>query len=332
MELDEQIKTAESLVGLGHRLARGHHDLVVGAAQFADGPVWIAQGAPSAAHWLAERLDLAPATVREWIRIGRTLRGFDASAGAFKAGDISYAKVRVLTRYLTTHNENDLLELAKAVPADRFAEAVAAWTMANEPGEVIDARHRRDRSLKFRNHADGTRTMFVRLDPVSGGALQAAIDSEFMRHHTQREPDGTFPTLAQQRVDALCRIIAGTSASSGRVDYEIVLHVRGDGCTLDDGTPITQSSVARLLDTSFIRLLIHNAEHNPVNASTRRRHPTKRQKRIVKERDRACLDCGRTELLEYDHNPPFEATHQTRTDELELRCAPCHTTRHLSTS
>lgn len=202
--------------------------------------------------------------------------------------------------------------------------------MANEPGEVIDARHRRDRSLKFCNHADGTRTVFVRLDPLSGGALQAAVDAEFMRHQTQREPDGAFPTVAQQRADALCRIIAGASANgSGHGDYEVVLHVRGDGCTLDDGTPITESSVARRLDTSFIRLLIHSAERNPINASTRRRLPTKRQKRLVKDRDRACVDCGRTELLEYDHNPPFEATRQTHTDQLELRCAPCHTKRHL---
>ncbi|MEL7208246.1 MAG: HNH endonuclease, partial [Actinomycetota bacterium] len=63
-------------------------------------------------------------------------------------------------------------------------------------------------------------------------------------------------------------------------------------------------------------------------ASSRRRHPTTRQKRLVKDRDRSCIDCGRTDLLEYDHNPPYEQTHRTITDELELRCAPCHRRRH----
>ncbi|MGI9624776.1 MAG: HNH endonuclease [Acidimicrobiales bacterium] len=49
---------------------------------------------------------------------------------------------------------------------------------------------------------------------------------------------------------------------------------------------------------------------------------------MVKERDRKCVDCGRVELLEYDHIPEFEASGSTLVDELELRCAPCHQRRH----
>ena len=46
-----------------------------------------------------------------------------------------------------------------------------------------------------------------------------------------------------------------------------VIHVRGDGVTFDDGTPTTNHAVLRRLDESFIRLLIHDAERRPVNAS-----------------------------------------------------------------
>jgi len=56
--------------------------------------------------------------------------------------------------------------------------------------------------------------------------------------------------------------------------------------------------------------------------------PTTRQKRFVKERDRTCRDCGSRELLEYDHNPAHAKTGHTLTNELELRCAPCHHRRH----
>ncbi len=48
----------------------------------------------------------------------------------------------------------------------------------------------------------------------------------------------------------------------------------------------------------------------------------------MKERDRACVDCGRDEILEYDHLPAHTISGHTQTDELELRCGPCHTTRH----
>ncbi len=328
-ELNDQTQHAEGLVELGHRLSRGHYDLCLGAVRFADGPVWVAQGAPSAAHWLSERLNIRAATVREWIRIGRALSTFRASADAFAQGKLSYTKIQVLTRYLTADNETELLELAAKIPAGNLPEAIAAWTMANEPGEVTDARHHRDRSVVIRNHADGTRTTTIRSDGAMGGALQAAIDAELMRVALNREPDGNWPTIAQQRHDALKRIIGGSGGTKqGNIDYEVVLHIRGDGCTLDDGTPITASAVARLIDTAFIRLLIHDAESNPVNTSTRQRHPNPQQKRLIKERDRGCIDCGRRELLVHDHNPPWENTHHTHTDEIELRCAPCHRTKH----
>jgi hypothetical protein len=49
---------------------------------------------------------------------------------------------------------------------------------------------------------------------------------------------------------------------------------------------------------------------------------------VVLERHRRCVDCGDTELLEYDHQPPFEVTRRTIVDELEPRCRTCHRARH----
>jgi hypothetical protein len=135
----------------------------------------------------------------------------------------------------------------------------------------------------------------------------------------------SHPSLAQQRADALIDLVTNGGAT---IETEIVLHVRGDGCTLDDGTPIADTIVDRLAPHAFLRALIHDAQSRPVNASTRRRRPTTRQQRVVKERDRRCIDCGSTDLLEYDHHPPHHQTGHTTTDELELRCAPCHRRRH----
>ena len=62
----------------------------------------------------------------------------------------------------------------------------------------------------------------------------------------------------------------------------------------------------------------------------KQRHPTDRQKRVVKERDRVCVDCKRQTLLEFGHVPAYEDTGHTIVNELELRCAPCHRDRHES--
>jgi hypothetical protein len=105
--------------------------------------------------------------------------------------------------------------------------------------------------------------------------------------------------------------------------------VRGDGCTLDDGTPIPKSVLEKIAPQSFIRALIHDAESRPINASGRHRHPTARQKRVVHARDGGrCQDCGTTDLIEYDHTPAFEQSRRTVVDELTAKCRGCHHGRH----
>ena len=125
-------------------------------------------------------------------------------------------------------------------------------------------------------------------------------------------------------------MITVVSDGGANVATEVIIHVRGDGCTLDDGTPIADSVVERLVSDAFLRVLIHDANGRPINASSRQRHPTTRQKRVVHERDRACVDCGSTSLLHYDHEPEYDQTKHTIVEELKVRCAPCHQKRHVA--
>ena len=170
-----------------------------------------------------------------------------------------------------------------------------------------------------------------RLPPAVGKQLTAAIDTRVRRW----DPEGSvhasadactdpWPSLAQQRADALVRLLA---EGGTEIVTEVVINVRGDGASYDDGTPIPWTELERIAPEAFVRALIHDAEGRPMNASARRRHPSVRQKRVVAARDRCCVDCGSTELLEFDHNPPFEESGHTVVAELELRCWPCHEKR-----
>jgi len=134
-----------------------------------------------------------------------------------------------------------------------------------------------------------------------------------------------WPTIAQQRADALVEVV---NAGGSPVPTEIVMHVRADGCTLDDGTPIAGSVIERIAPASFLRVLIHDADSRPINASGRQRHPTARQRRVVRERDRVCVDCGSTEFLQFDHDPDYAQSRRTLVDEGRLRCWICHRLRH----
>jgi hypothetical protein len=250
-------------------------------------------------------------------------------AERYAARALSYSKVRALTRVATGQNEAELCEIAERTPASRLSHALAAWLNRNTPPDDTARRQHQARSVRHRLEPDGMTTFTISLPPLMAGVLLASIDTTLLRNQQQAAAEakqaGTWPSVAQQRADALIAAIMYPA----KLNYEVVVHVRGDGCTLDDGTPINNHAVAGLIDQAFIRALIHDAEQRPVNASTRRRHPTPRQQRVVHERQHGrCVDCGSTDLIEYDHEPAYETTKRTTTDELEPRCAPCHHRRH----
>ena len=111
-----------------------------------------------------------------------------------------------------------------------------------------------------------TRLALERLRPQHSGT------SAVRRNATQQTNGGA----AQQHADALLDLLRN---GSGRTIAEIVLHIRGDGCTLDDGTPLPGTVVERIAPEAFLRALIHDAGSRPVDASNKRRHPTTRQQR-----------------------------------------------------
>lgn len=315
---------ATALVEVAERWAESQFQLVTLAADFADSAEWALE-APTAAHWLAGIADVEPCTAREWIRIGHKLRDLPKIAAAFAAGAISYSKVRTLTRYASEENESALLEIALDVPAAELGRALAVWFTDNNDPEDLEAHQHALRGVKWRTEADGMVIFSLRLPPLLAGILIATLTSVVMRSRARVEADGSWPSAPQQYADAVEELL---TEGTGRVETEVVVHVRGGGATLDDGTPLSESVVERIAPSSFLRAMIHDVEGNPVDVSNRRRHPTARQKRLVKERDDACRDCGRRDLLQYDHVPDFVETHHTVTDELELRCAPCHQRRH----
>lgn len=326
---DTTILLGDRIRELASAWASSQRLLVTLAADFAEGNEWVLDGAASAAHWIASVADIEVSTAREWIRVGRSLRKLPLSSDAFADGRLSYSKIRTLTRLATSDNEAELLPIAVAVPAGELSRALAAWATHNSTSDELERWYQQQRSVKWRVEPDGMVTFTLRLPPLTASLLIAWLTTWVMKRRSAEGAPagasaGAWPTVAQQHADAFAALLD----SSTEADTEVVLHVRGDGCTLDDGTPIADNVVASQLPESLVRALIHDAERRPINASGRQRHPSVRQKRVVKERDRVCVDCGRRDLLEFDHNPPYEQTEHTVVEQLELRCSPCHRERH----
>jgi len=316
-----------AVIALGQHWATAQRRLVRLVVELDISGEWAADGSPTCAHWVADAIDVEVCTAREWLRVGRAVGVLPTIDGAFESGQLSYSKVRALTRVAKPENEAELCELALRVPAARLVHALAAWLARHETPEETEARHRAATAVRSWVEPDGMVAGSFRFPPLAGKRLLAAVDAQVEKFKPDASADASdrWPSAAQQRADALFELVTNGGAS---VATEVVLHVRGDGCTFDDGTPVASTIVERIAPESFLRVLIHDAERRPINASGAHRHPTRRQKRVVHERDRVCGNCGSAEFLEYHHDPPFDDSHHTIVDELWLKCRKCHRDDH----
>ena len=217
---------------------------------------------------------------------------------------------------------NTIIQQVAATPFDETSEELTS----EEPDASADA---------FQPHSVGESTTLSGQNASADAPADSTIGSPTMGEQIRQlkrqwQPADhdcyLMPCLAQQRADAFVLLFLGKNIE---LTTEVVVHVRGDGTTFDDGTPVTDNAVCKRLGLSFVRLLLHDIEGRPIDASNRRRHPTARQKRVVLEaHNHECVDCQSPDLLELDHNPPYRQTRHTVSTELEPRCAPCHRARH----
>ena len=117
-------------------------------------------GFASCAHWLSWRTGIAPGAAREKVRVARALADLPFMSAAMERGELSFSKVRAITRIATPQTEVELLELARH-----------------------EARH-----LTVHADDDGSYVLRGRLDPEVGALLERALDAAACRRH--RAPCG----------------------------------------------------------------------------------------------------------------------------------------------
>src|SRR6266852_82126 len=101
-------------------------------------------GFRSCAHWLSWRVGLDMGAAREKVRVARTLGTLPRLAKALARGELSYAKVRALTRVATPETEERLLGVGRAGTAEHVERIVRGWRRVDPDAESRESatRHR----------------------------------------------------------------------------------------------------------------------------------------------------------------------------------------------
>jgi len=74
---------------------------------------WGGKGLISCAHWLNWKCGIDMGTAREKVRVAHALKDLPQISQAFLHGQVSYSKVRAMTRVATAKNEDYLLMIAR---------------------------------------------------------------------------------------------------------------------------------------------------------------------------------------------------------------------------
>ena len=129
-------------------------------------------GFRSCAHWLNYRVGLTLGAAREHVRVARALGALPTLAAALGRGELSYAKVRALTRIATPETEARLLALGRAGTAAHIERIVRGWRRCDRREELREtARRHRARGLTLTQDDDGMVVVRGRLEPEIGALL-----------------------------------------------------------------------------------------------------------------------------------------------------------------
>src|SRR3989441_4481486 len=150
-------------------------------------------GFSSCGAWLSWRVGLDLGAARERVRVARALGTLPLLAEALGRGELSYAKVRALTRVATPETEARLLGVGRAGTAAHVERIVRGWRCVDRRAEAREAKHRHvSRALHVYHDEDGMVVLRGRLEPEVGALLVQALAAARESLYQRARPRATF--------------------------------------------------------------------------------------------------------------------------------------------
>jgi hypothetical protein len=276
-------------------------------------------GFRSCAAWLSWRVGLDLGAARERVRVARALETLPLLAQALARGQVSYAKVRAVTRVATPETEARLLGVARGGTAAHVERIVRGWRCVDRRAEARETALRHaGRALHVHQDEDGMVALRGRLEPEVGALLvQALAAARETLYQRARVADGAAgrgnvsaetPSMAQQQADALA-LLAETALHHGLDPgapgerYQVVVHVDAQALAepdqpgqsvLEGGTRVSAETSRRLACDASRVVMRHDDAGRLLEIGARTRTIPPALRRALHHRDRGCRfpGCG----------------------------------------
>jgi hypothetical protein len=256
------------------------------------------------------------------VRVAQALPGLPKIAASMGRGELSYSKVRALTRVACAATEESLLMIALHGTAHHVERLVQGYRRAQEAQELSrEAQQHAERSVSYGYAEDGSLILKARLPALAGAlliqALAAALEATPEKQISARMVEERSIGYAARRADALAVMAesylaqpraasggaaSGSAARSSADRYQVVIHVDAETlrehsagrCEIEHGPSLPAETVRRLAcDASLIRVL-ENAHGEPLDVGRKTRSIPPAIRRALNTRDGGCRFPGCT--------------------------------------
>jgi hypothetical protein len=172
----------------------------------------------SSAAWLSWRCGIAPVAAREHLRVARALESLPETTAAFSSGELSFSKVRALTRVATADNESTLVMWARHTTAAQLESIVRAYRGVVASERACAEGKAAEPFLRWLWDDDGSLVVYGRLAPEDAGLFLQALHATSDRLERDAEGSSAEPprdVSAETGPDASAETPGDTCAKTG---------------------------------------------------------------------------------------------------------------------
>ena len=330
----------------GHLNAANHRFLML-IAELDRCKGWSDGATASCAHWLNWKCGVSMTTAREKVRVALALESLPKISAAMARGELSYWKVRELTRVACERTEEYLLSIALHGTADHVERTVRGFRRARDAEELSrEARQQANRALNYQFDEDGSLILKARLPAEAGALVLKALQAVMDQTPPSNPPAGASeqaPSWSARRADALGSLAEsflehGPGALNGgdrnlvtvHVAAETLRHKEAGCCEIEDGPSIAAETARRLACDASVVAIVENEDGEPLNVGRKTRTISSPLRRLPHARDRGCRfpGCTNTRWVDAHHIHHWANGGETKPSNLVSLCRFHHRAVH----
>ena len=321
-----------TLLDSWREVSKATHRFLVLLREFDLRQGWKAYGNGDCAEWLDWKCGIARVTAQEKVRVAKALWVLPRIDAAFERGELSYSKVRAMSRVATDKNEEELLRIAIASSAAQVEAYCRRLRNGDAIGSAEDARRLHEaRSLTRAFHEDGSGALHVELPRAELELVLSAL--EFVGRSL---PKDSSRSLFAKGADAL--LLMARDALAGRTgdgaagdNYQVMVHVDAAALCGNNGeSDLPLPTVKRLCCDGAVTAMVHDETGHTLDVGRKQRVVSGALKKAVFARDRACTfpGCHHTRYLDAHHVQHWADGGETNLENLLVLCTAHHTLVH----